>query len=110
MNITIAVNVSGTLDADDKRAMITRIADSNRLRRTPLPFDTAANIKTSYETILREGDLAEHLTNIENASTATGLQFNGFSEGDLKTIRRALADKAQSGRSIASLVTAIQAI
>ena len=110
MTITISVNVAGPLDLDDKRAMITRIVDVNRLRRTPLPFDTVANIKTSYETILREGDLAEHLTNVENASTATGLQFNGFSESDMKSIRQALADKAQGGRSIASLVSAVQAL
>lgn len=110
MTITISVNVSGPMDQDDKRAMVTRIVEANKLRQAPLPFDTAANIKASYETILREGDVAEHLTNIENASTATGLQFNGFSESDLKTIRQVLADKAQSGKSIASLVSGILAL
>ncbi|NDH68865.1 MAG: hypothetical protein EBY22_13360 [Gammaproteobacteria bacterium] len=59
---------------------------------------------------LHKFTITPHINNIANSSTATGLQFNGFSEDDLSTIRKALADKAQSGKSIASLVAGVQAL
>lgn len=110
MTIAISTKVTGALDADDKRGMISRIVEINRNRATPLPYDSGANIKASYETILTESATAEHLTNIANASTATGLQFNGFTDDDLAQIRRALADKVQAGKSIATIVEAVKAI
>ena len=106
----ITVNVT-TPDAEDKRAMITRIVKANSSgRQVPLPFDTAENIKTSYETILREGDSSEHLDNIANASTSDGLQFNGFSDADLNAIRQKLADLSQAGTPIATIIGKVQAL
>jgi len=110
MTITITVNVAGTLDPDDKRAAISKIVEINRLREKPLAFGTGAEIKASYETILSEQATSIHLQNIETASTATGLEANGYTDEDMKAIRKVLADKAQSGRSIASIVSAVRSI
>ena len=71
---------------------------------------TDERIKTSYETILREGDSSEHLDNIANASTSDGLQFNGFSDADLNAIRQKLADLSQAGTPIATIIGKVQAL
>lgn len=111
MTITLAVNVSGTLDADDKTAMIQYIVQRNIGRAVQLPFDTNVNIKNSYQTLLGEEVLSTHLTNIDNIVADTnGLTLAGFSDSDRQAIRKALIHKAQSGKSPASLVASISAL
>jgi hypothetical protein len=110
MTITLAANVSGTMDDDDKRAIITRIVQANVGRAVQLPWDTNQNIKNSYQTILSELVLSEHLKNIDQASTASGLDFAGFSDSDKKAIRKKAIDLVQGGQTVAQVVAKVSAL
>jgi len=111
MTITLSVNVSGTLDADDKTAMIQYIVQRNIGRAVQLPFDTNVNIKNSYQTLLGEEATARHLANIDAiVADANGLTLAGFSDSDRQAVRKALIQKAQSGKSPASLVASVLAL
>ncbi len=110
MTITIAAKVTGNMDADDKRAMVARITLANVGRVTKLPLGTAAEIKTSYETILTEGDNSEHLTNIASAQDSSLLDAYGFGEDNRKLVRAKVLDLIQSGQDVATVLAKISAL
>lgn len=108
--ILIATKVTGNMDADDKRAMVARITLANVGRVTKLPLGTAAEIKTSYETILTEGDNSEHLTNIATAQNSSMLDAYGFVEDSRKLVRAKVLDLIQSGQDVATVLAKISAL
>ncbi len=108
--ILIATKVTGTMDADDKRAMVARITLANVGRVTKLPLGTAAEIKTSYETILTEGANSAHLANIATAQDASLLDAYGFGEDNRKLVRAKVLDLIQAGQDPASVLAKIAAL
>lgn len=113
MSILITTTVSQVQDwtPDEKFAAIQRIVKANELRTDKLPFDTNINIKNSYQTLLGEEVLSTHLTNIDNIVADTnGLLSAGYADTDVQTVRKAMIQKAQSGKSPASIVAAILAL
>ncbi len=111
MPILITTTVSQVQDwtPDEKLAAIQRIVKANELRTAKLPFDTNANIRASYATILGEAAAAEHLKALSEATDASGLSLAGFSDDQKTRIRKAAIAAAQSGKSAESVVTAIEA-
>lgn len=73
--IAIAANVSGTADTEDRQAIILAITQENERRTFAgialLPFSTAAERKTSYETISAAYLTDFHKGNIALAVAAT---------------------------------------
>lgn len=87
MAIVIATNVTGTVDTPDRRAMDAQIAAENARRAaleppgTPLANSTAAERKSSYETILSARLAEVHASYIAQA---------GVDLADVRAIRQAL--------------------
>lgn len=110
MTITLATNVTGIMDADDKRAMIARIVQANASRVPPLPWDNNVNIKASYEKILSEASVSTHLANIDLAASTDGLAGAGYSDADRAAIRKKVLDLTQSGQTPAQVLAKIAAL
>ena len=108
--ILIATKVTGNMDTEDKRAMVARIMRANVGRVTKLPLGTAAEIKTSYETLLTEGDNSEHLTNIATAQDSSMLDAYGFGADNRKLVRAKVLDLIQSGQDPAAVLAKIAAL
>jgi len=110
MTITLAANISGNMDADDKRAMITQIVQANIGRGTPLLWDTNANIKASYVARLSELLVKAHQSYIEQAMSTIGLEAAGYGEADRAAIRKKVLDLTQSGQTPAQVLAKISAL
>lgn len=94
--------------SDEKLAVIQRIVKANELRTDKLPFDTNANIRAGYATILGEAATAEHLKALSEATDASGLGLV-LSEDQRTRIRKAAISAVQSGKSAENVVVAIEA-
>ena len=110
MPIQITTTVSQVSDwtPDEKLAAIQRIMKANELRTDKMPFDTNANIRANYATILGEAASAEHLKALSEATDASGLGLV-LSDDQRIRIRKAAISAVQSGKSAESVVTAMEA-
>lgn len=109
MAITLAANVSGTMDANEKLTMIQTIVRANKLRVQQLPFDSNASIKTSYEVLLTEGANSTHLANLAAAVDQSGLELAGVTYDQRTRVRKFIIAAVQSGKSPEAVVAAIEA-
>jgi len=106
--ITLAVNFSGTPDADDQRALRQLIfMENQRLAAlippgTPLPSSTGAEAKSSYLSILTSQVTLIHSQNIVNAkSQAIGSRFTN---DQIQTIFANLIDQLNAGATPAQVI------
>ena len=105
------LNFTGTPSTDDTLAARFTIIQENKtqsqLELNPpgiqLPFDTPANIKASYLTILTNRVTALHSSNINAAKSDPGLQ-QGFTGSQLEQIKSNLLTRLINGESAASIV------
>ena len=109
MPMTLTATVNGALDATEKLAMIQAIVKINQLRVDRLQFDTNANIKSSYETILKEALDSIHIANLAAATDQGGLELAGFDKAQRVRIDKAAIAAVQSGKSPEAVVAAIEA-
>lgn len=75
--IVINVQITGTIDQEDRRAMDLEITRENARRAaltppaTPLPMSTNTEKRVSYEQILTPRVVAAHMNNINESNVAT---------------------------------------
>ena len=110
MTITLAANVTGTMDAFDKRAALAVINTVNQNRVTPLPKSTNAEIKASLETILSEQLSAIHQQNIIAAAGDVGLRGAGFADADKDAIHAKMVDLVAAGQTPAQVLAKVAAL
>jgi len=110
MTITLAANITGTMDVFDKRAALAIINTVNQNRVTPLPKSTNPEIKASYETIISEQLSAIHQQNIKAAAGDVGLKGAGFSDTDKDAAHAKMVDLVASGQTPAQVLAKINAL
>ena len=110
MTITLAANVTGTMDIFDKRAALAKINTINQNRVTPLPKSTNAEIRTSYETILSEQLSSIHQDNILAAAGDVGLKGAGFADADKDAIHAKMVALVAAGQTPAQVLAKISAL
>lgn len=110
MTLTLAANVTGTMDIFDKRAALAKINTVNQNRVTPLPKSTNAEIKTSYETILSEQLSSIHQQNILEAAGDIGLKGAGFADADKDAIHAKMVDLVAAGQTPAQVLAKVAAL
>lgn len=109
MAITVAASVTGVLDPNERIVAIQTIVRANKAGRVPpLPFDSNATIKTSYEALLTDAVNSTHIANLASAVDQTGLELAGFTEEQRIRVRKALIAGAQSGKGPEALVSAVE--
>lgn len=92
-----------TMDADDRRAAKKAIADSNALG-TNLPSSTAAEIKSSYETLLMAYAMQRHQALVTLATEQASAASTG-----LQSLKGPMAD-ATPAKQAAALAAALAAL
>lgn len=109
--LSIAVNISGPLTADDKRALQYIIGQANVVRLstngTALPTTNAAALKTSYEQILSNTVQSAHASYMSQAaSTAAAKELIG-DDAVSALITKAVIDAIVAGKTVNEIITAI---
>lgn len=107
--LTIAVNVSGTLSADDRRGALWLIKDYNAAQtNVVLAVTNAAAIKSSYEYILSNKLAAAHLSYLKDAKSAAAAK-QLISDDDVSNrITAAVIDALTDGQTIEQIISAIK--
>lgn len=109
MNVILSVAFTGTPDADDILGArhIVFIENKRRAALTPpgtaLPTATPAELKASYLTILSGTITSAHVSYIQQAKSAQGLEQR-FTAAQLETMRANLVARLNAGESAANLL------
>lgn len=107
--LTIAVNVSGTLSADDRRGALWLIKDYNASQtNVVLSVTNAAAIKSSYEYILSNKLAAAHLSYLKDAKSAAATKQLIADEDVSNRITAAVIDALTDGQTIEQIISAIK--
>ncbi len=106
--LTIAVNVSGTLSADDRRGALWIIRDFNASQTNVVLVTTnAATIKSSYEYILSNKLAQAHFSYLKDAKSAAAAKQLIADEENANRILAAVIDALVGGKSIDQIVISI---
>jgi len=107
--LTIAVNVSGTLSADDRRGALWLIKDFNASQtNVVLSVTNGAVIKSSYEYILSNKLAAAHLSYLKDAKSAAATKQLIADEDASNRITAAVIDALTDGQTIEQIISAIK--
>lgn len=107
--LTIAVNVSGTLSADDRRGALWIIKDFNASQtNVVLSVTNAAAIKSSYEFILSNKLAAAHLSYLKDAKSAAAAKQLIADDDVSNRITAAVIDALTDGQTIEQIISAIK--
>mgnify|MGYP000726938971 FL=1 len=107
--LTIAVNVSGTLSADDRRGALWLIKDFNASQtNVVLSVTNGAVIKSSYEYILSNKLAAAHLSYLKDAKSAAATKQLIADEDVYNRITAAVIDALTDGQTIEQIISAIK--
>ena len=107
--LTIAVNVSGTLSADDRRGALWLIKDFNASQtNVVLSVTNGAVIKSSYEYILSNKLAAAHLSYLKDAKSAAAAKQLIADEDVSNRITAAVIDALTDGQTIEQIISAIK--
>lgn len=107
--LTIAVNVSGTLSADDRRGALWLIKDFNASQtNVVLSVTNGAVIKSSYEYILSNKLAAAHLSYLKDAKSAAATKQLIADEAVYNRITAAVIDALTDGQTIEQIISAIK--
>lgn len=107
--LTIAVNVSGTLSADDRRGALWIIKDFNASQtNVVLSVTNGAVIKSSYEYILSNKLAAAHLSYLKDAKSAAAAKQLIADEDVSNRITAAVIDALTDGQTIEQIISAIK--
>ena len=107
--LTIAVNVSGTLSADDRRGALWLIKDFNASQtNVVLSVTNGAVIKSSYEYILSNKLAAAHLSYLKDAKSAAATKQLIADEDVSNRITAAVIDALTDGQTIEQIISAIK--
>ncbi len=107
--LTIAVNVSGTLSADDRRGALWLIKDFNASQtNVVLSVTNGAVIKSSYEYILSNKLAAAHLSYLKDAKSAAATKQLIADEDVFNRITAAVIDALTDGQTIEQIISAIK--
>lgn len=107
--LTIAVNVSGTLSADDRRGALWLITDFNASQtNVVLSVTNGAAIKSSYEYILSNKLAAAHLSYLKDAKSAAAAKQLIADEDVSNRINAAVIDALTDGQTIEKIISAIK--
>lgn len=111
--MTIDPNVSfgaTNLDADDKRAALLAITrenarrTENRLVLPLLPAGTAAEVRQSYITYMKQWLIAMHLNLIGEAKSVSSVKETGWTAAELDTVHALMVDRLNAGESKAAIL------
>lgn len=106
--LTIAVNVSGALSADDRRGALWIIKDFNASQtNVVLSVSNAAAIKSSYEFILSNKLSAAHLSYLKDAKSAAAAKQLIADDDVSNRITAAVIDALTDGQTIEQIISAI---
>lgn len=107
--LKIAVNVSGTLSADDRRGALWLITDFNASQtNVVLSVTNGAVIKSSYEYILSNKLAAAHLSYLKDAKSAAAAKQLIADEDVSNRITAAVIDALTDGQTIEQIISAIK--
>lgn len=103
--IKFSVSGVGTLDNDDRRAAVQAIKGYNFRKEAALPFDTAANIRASYLTVLTNHLDETHLATVGASKTQDAAIAAGITPDQQAELNGAIVDRLQAGDSFQTILT-----
>lgn len=110
MAVIFSIDYTGTVDPDDLLAARHIIFLENQRRAaltppgTPLLFSTGPQIKASYLATLLATVTSAHLSYVQQARSASGMDVR-FTPAGLETIRANLVARLNAGETEAQLIT-----
>lgn len=109
--LTIAVNVSGQLTADDKRGLLWTIGSHNEqvyaTNGIPLSTNTALALKASYEIVLSNRLQQAHASYMKDAKSTAAAKALIKDDDVSSQITAAVIDALVGGKTIEQILTAI---